>query len=373
MSHAVLLVGDSMSNQNLYYKTHFLAGDPFIFLERDGQGLLVVSAMERGRAEQESSVSQIGTFDDYGFRELRRQLGSSGEAFARMLPRIIREGGVDRVTVEPTFPVYYADLLRQEGIGLEVDPELFERERRRKSSEEVEAVREAQAAAERATQRAIDMMAASQVHDGVLYLDGAPLTSERLTEAVELSLMHDNMETTHGSILAAGPGGANPHFAGAGPIHVGEAVVMDIFPRGKKSRYFGDMTRTVVKGEPGATLRKMYDTVLRAQEVALGMIAPGVNGRDVHEAVEGVFEEAGFAGEGPGPRYIHGTGHGVGLEIHESPGMGGMDMDLRQGDIVTVEPGLYDPEIGGVRIEDTVVVTPDGYRNLTEFPKEFVV
>lgn len=373
MPDAMLLVGDSASNPNLYYKTHFLAGDPFVYAERDGKPVLVVGSMERGRAQKESSVETVRTFEDYGYRDLVRELGDRGKAFARVLTRIVEEVGADRVVVEPIFPVFYADLLREQGIQVEVDPDLLVGQRRQKSAEEVDAIVAAQQAAERATQRAIDMMAASEVRDGVLYQEGEPLTSERLREAVDLSLLQDNMETAHGSIIAPGPGAADPHWEGSGPIRAGEAVVMDIFPRGKSTRYFGDMTRTAVKGQPSETLQSMYDAVLKAQEAALAQIHAGANGKDVHGAVERVFEEAGFAGEGPGPRYIHGTGHGVGLEIHEGPGLSSTDQELRDGDVVTVEPGLYDPDVGGVRIEDTVVVTPGGYRNLNSLPKKFIV
>jgi Xaa-Pro aminopeptidase len=373
MSDAMLLVGDSASNPNLYYTTHFLAGDPFVYMEHDGQGLLVVSAMEAGRARKESHVGTVKTFDDYGYRDLVRELGDRGKAFGHMLARIVGDAGADRVVVEPIFPVFYADLLREQGLQVEVDPDLLVEQRRQKSAEEVEAIAAAQRAAERATQRALDMMAASEIRDGVLYYQGEPVTSERLREAVDMSLLHDNMETAHGSIIAPGPGAADPHWEGAGPIHAGEAVVMDIFPRGKSTRYFGDMTRTAVKGQPSETLQAMYDAVLKAQEAALAEIRPGANGKDVHGAVERVFADAGFAGEGAGPRYIHGTGHGVGLEIHEGPGLSTTDQELLEGDVVTVEPGLYDPDIGGVRIEDTVVVTADGYRNLNSLPKEFVL
>lgn len=373
MPDSVLLVGDSAANSNLYYKTHFLAGDPFVYLEHDGHPLLVVSSMESGRARKESSVQNVRTFDDYGYRDLVRETGDRGQAFAQMLLRVIEEAGTNRVTVEPIFPVFYADQLREHGIQVNVDPELLLEQRRRKSSQEIEAIAAAQVAAERATQRAIDMIAGSDVRDGALYYENEPLTAERLREAVEISLLGDNMETTHGAIIAPGPGAADPHWEGAGPVRAGEAVVMDIFPRDKSSRYFGDMTRTVVKGQPDSTLQAMYEAVLRAQEAALAQIRAGTNGKDVHRAVEQVFEEAGFAGEGPGPRYIHGTGHGVGLEIHEGPGLSSTDQTLAEGDVVTVEPGLYDPEIGGVRIEDTVVVTGDGYRNLNTLGKQFVV
>jgi Xaa-Pro aminopeptidase len=148
---------------------------------------------------------------------------------------------------------------------------------------------------------------------------------------------------------------------------------MDIFPRSKSTKYWADMTRTVVKGQPSDELMKMYETVLRSQEAAFGQIRAGATGKAVHDAVVEVLKEAGYNREDGGPVMNHSTGHGVGIDIHEAPGVGFGDTELLVGDVITIEPGLYDPSIGGIRIEDMVVVTADGYRNLTQFPKDFVI
>ena len=182
-----------------------------------------------------------------------------------------------------------------------------------------------------------------------------------------------------GTIVAGGVQATDPHEEGHGPLRSGEAIILDIFPVDKASRYYADMTRTVIKGEPNEELQKMYDAVLESQEAALGMIRAGVNGKDIHQKVSDVLHERGYKTlvhdqeEGTPLRtgFFHGTGHGVGLEIHEAPRISLSDDELRLGDVVTVEPGLYDPQVGGVRIEDLVVVTEDGCRNLTDFPKEF--
>ena len=364
----LLLVGDSETNQNLYYKTRFLAPDPFVYLEKEGRGLLVVSPMEAGRAEKEADVQDVRTFDDFGYADLVRELNDRSAAFTGMLTRIAGNGA-EPLTVEDRFPLLYGDKLREARVNLTIDTQLLRRERRQKTPEEVAAVEVAQQAVERATALAIDVMAKSDIHNGVLHYNGIPLTSERLRTEIELSLTRDNMDPGT-PIVAGGRQAADPHAIGEGPIRAGEAVIMDIFPRNKTSRYFADMTRTVVRGAPTDELRRLYEVVLQSQAAALAVIHAGANGRDVHQAVLDVFHDAGYNGES-GPRYTHGTGHGVGLEIHEAPNLGITDVELLEGEVITVEPGLYDPEIGGVRIEDLVVVTRDGYRNLTKFPKTF--
>jgi Xaa-Pro aminopeptidase len=373
MTQALLLVGDSYSNQNIFYKTRFLASDAFLYVEKDGEGVLVVSTMELGRAEKESTVATVRDFDEYGYREMARELNDRHRAFTTVMTRVVRDTGVDQVLVGREFPALYADGLRAEGIEVEIDPRLLSAQRRQKSRQEIECIEAAQRATERATARAFDILARSEDRQGVLHLDGIPLTAERLRSEIEISLVRAGMDTSQQPIIAGGPGAADPHWKGTGSLKAGEAIVFDVFPRGMDSRYFADMSRTVVKGVPSDQLRAMYGAVLYAQEAALATIRAGVNGRDVHAAVLEAFRERGFSEDGAGARFTHGTGHGVGLDIHEAPYLGALDVELLEGEVVTVEPGLYDDKVGAVRLEDLVVVTRDGCRNLTQFPKQFQV
>jgi Xaa-Pro aminopeptidase len=363
MSGALLLVGDSQSNANLYYRTHFLAGDPFAYAEAGGRAVLVVSSMERGRAEKESIVPEVRAFGDFGNKRLD----------STVLRGLLAEIGTNEVAVEAVFPVGYADDLRAAGIAVTVDHELLVAERRHKTAEEIAAITAAQRVTERAMGRAIELIASSKSLNGALHIGGIPLTSERLRGEIEMLFLREGMDFSLAPIVAGGPGAADPHWLGAGPLRECEAIVIDLFPRSRKTRYFADMTRTVVKGQPPALLADMYEATSRALDAALGAIRPGADGKDVHEAADTVFREAGFHPDGRGPLYIHSTGHGVGLDIHEGPGLSSRSVELRPGDVITVEPGLYDPTVGGVRIEELVVVTEDGSTNLTRFPREFVV
>src|SRR5579884_2754722 len=264
MGETILLVGESFSDQNLYYKTRFLAGDPFIFMEQNGRGTLVVSALELGRARREATVDDIRSFQDYGHRELVQELGDRNRAFVEMLRRIVRDSNADRLEVDRTFPAMYADALRDHGVEIAINPDFLRRERRQKSRDEIEYLAESQKSAEQAAAHAIGIVERSDIRDGILAYEGEPLTSERLRREVEVFLLDQGMSSAHEPILAGGPGAADGHWLGTGPLKAGESIVMDIFPHSLRTRYWGDITRTVVKGEPPEILRRMYDAVLRA-------------------------------------------------------------------------------------------------------------
>jgi Xaa-Pro aminopeptidase len=280
------------------------------------------------------------------------------------------------VRVEPEFPVALARAIEQEDIVVLSDQPLYEDERRAKTETEAEAVRTSQQAAQSAIDRVREILRTAEVRDGMLYRDGEALTSARLIAAIESELLAKGCGAD-GTIAAGGSGAADPHVSDSGHLPAGKGVIIDIFPFGKSSRYFGDITRTFVVGEPNQTWQRMYDAVKGAHLKALSMVRAGVNGRDVHRAVCQTLYGAGFGASTKGferegvPAMIHGTGHGVGLEVHEAPRVSDVDIELRAGDVITIEPGLYSPEEGGVRLEDTVIVTADGYRNLTDYPMEW--
>ena len=240
---------------------------------------------------------------------------------------------------------------------------------RQKTAAQVHAIEESQRATEKA-------MAAV-----VAYVRSADKpTSEEAHAIIDTILAAYDCESPDGHIVAGGLQAAEPHERGSGMIQQGVAIVIDIFPRSKKTGYFADMTRTVCIGTPSPEIQKQYAAVLGAYEAAVAMIRPGVLCKDLHIAAQNHFEKLGYETRGKGKEFtfaegfVHSLGHGVGKEVHEMPRISPKSDDVLQaGDVITIEPGLYYPGIGGVRIEDMMLVTKNGYRNLTQFGKKFVL
>ena len=376
----LLVIGAPQDDAAAYHLCGFLAPDPVICARVAGKKYLAVSSMEYGRAENQANVDELLSFDELEVNKLARELKSGPRAYAAATANLLDRLGSESVAVPPTFGVAYADELRSRGVEVSPDGKLFADLRRVKTEEEISHIEKAQRAVEAACARAVEILKESGPREyGILHYEGMPLTSERLRAEIETELLRHGCAADAGTITAGGIQATDPHEEGHGPLRSGESIILDIFPVDKASRYYADMTRTVIKGEPNEDLQKMYDAVLESQKAALGMIRAGVNGKDVHQKVSDVLHGHGYRTlvhdqkEGTPLRtgFFHGTGHGVGLEIHEAPRISLTDDELRAGDVVTVEPGLYDPKVGGIRIEDLVVVTEGGCRNLTKFSKEF--
>ncbi|MFB6085186.1 MAG: M24 family metallopeptidase [Halodesulfurarchaeum sp.] len=367
-----LLHADS-TNANQYYLSGFDAPDPFLTLFTPGQTVILTTALEFGRAQSESRADVVRKLAEYGYREKAAEHGrdtAKGLVYAEFLA----EFGVESVTTDRRFPLFSADSLREQGIAVTADREdTLETIRATKTATEIDHIREAQAANESAMAAAAEMLAEATVGDGgTLHLDGEVLSSERVRTKIERTLLDLGFALDE-TIVASGPAGAKPHDRGSGPISASEPVIVDIFPRSKTTKYHADMTRTFVRGEPDSRIREFHDLTREAKAAAMEAVEPGVTGAFVHDAVCDVFEDAGYAtlrsDESTDTGFIHGTGHGVGLEVHEHPQVSPDGGELEPGHVITIEPGLYDPEVGGVRIEDLIVVTEDGHENLTEYPE----
>ena len=316
--------------------------------------------------------------EELGWSGIMRSAGSEQDAWSTLLAAICRGEQLGEVDVDADFPALNADFLRRHDVAVAPRSDLYRAERRIKTPEEVAWITATEDAGMDALQRAIDVIAAAPVRDGLLlHESGRPLSGDDLVGVVESRLLELGCATAD-SICCGGPDSADPHRTSSPVIREGLPVVLDIFPFSRSTRYWGDMTRTVVRGTPPPEVEAMWDAVLEAQQTGLDLLRPGVNGRDVHLAICEVFKRRGY-GSLPAPyrgidseaRFIHGTGHGLGLEIHEFPRVSDVDVELQVGDVVTCEPGLYDPRFGGIRIEDLVVLTEDGHRNLTTLPKVF--
>jgi len=239
----------------------------------------------------------------------------------------------------------------------------------KKKKDQVEAMRKTQKATEAAMQAVI------------LYLRSTKNpTSEGAHKIIDTVLEKHGCESPEGHIVASGTQAVEPHEKGKGPIKRGVAIVIDIYPRSKATGYFADMSRTVCIGPASAEVKKMYDTVLDAQKLAISMIKPGTRCSDIQDSVEKLFMERGYKTSGKGKEFkfakgfVHSLGHGVGLDIHEAPRIAKGSKDiLKEGDIITIEPALYYPELGGIRIEDMALVTENGFENLTDFSKQFEI
>jgi len=365
-----MLIAYGQEGSDVRYACGFHAVDPVVLLIEPKRRTLIVPMLEAGRAKAEAPGTRV--FTPEALRIPKRQRGDlSAWALAAA-----RGAGVRRVRVSRWFPSGMLDDLRKAGIRVGVSREPLLPERAVKREDEILKLRIVQRAAVAAMKAAVRVIASSRVGRGnFLRNRGGILTAEDVRLVIETTLLAHNA-AGHDVIVAGGPQAADPHERGHGPLRAGEPIVIDIFPRHTSSGYWGDITRTVSRGWATPEVRRMYEAVKAAQLLALRKLRAGALGSSIHRDVQAFFQARGFPTSfrgGVAEGFFHGTGHGVGLDIHEGPSLGLRPVRLRRGHVVTVEPGLYYPSIGGVRIEDTVVVRADGFEYLATCPKRLVV
>ncbi|HYM65978.1 MAG TPA: Xaa-Pro peptidase family protein [Patescibacteria group bacterium] len=363
----LVLIPGGETEVDFIFATGFLAETAIYIRFSEDDDVLVASPMEIDRAKVQSRARVKLDYDEAGY------VDHGGYAtFADLAARMLRERGLHEARVSPRLAAGYLDTLRGAGVDVEIAWDLFERERRRKTEAEARAIADSQHAAEAAVVSVARELARSEIKDGVLWLDGAPLTSERLYAAAQHALGELGC-TCPDMIIAGSPECAMPHYRGTGRLRANEPIIVDIFPSSRATHYFGDLTRTMVVGEVSQEIRKLHAAVVQALDAGEESIAEGVTGAQVHSAVCQVLVDRGYGTSTPGfegaeggPKMIHSTGHGVGLEVHESPSLRiTFESALVEGDVVTVEPGLYQQGLGGVRVEDTGMVTKTGFQNFT--------
>ncbi|HEU5279342.1 MAG TPA: Xaa-Pro peptidase family protein [Gaiellaceae bacterium] len=370
----VLMYGDTMRSPELRHEVPVAIPDPFLYAEREGRRVVVLHSLEIPRVREEAPELEIVPLEQLGSDELFSQGLKGWEITLELALRACRELGLESAAVPESFPVGHADHLRANGIELTIERDLFENRRRAKNETELRGIRNAQKACEAALDASRELLRRAQANGGELEVDGKPLTSERLKRVIEEVFADHDVEGGD-MIVSHGPQTAVGHEMGSGQIAPNEPIVFDLFPRDKATGCYADMTRTYVVGEPSDEVKEWHRLVKEALDTSTAGVKPGVNGRKLYEQVCDIFQQAGYKtqlnkepGEVLEDGFFHGLGHGVGLEVHELPTMGRVGHDLVAGDVVTVEPGLYRSGYGGLRLEDLVLVTENGYEVITDYP-----
>ncbi len=379
---ARLFYDDSETDSDLYYLTGFLAGDPFLLLECAGRRTLFLSDLEVDRARPLAGpggrIHEVVRLEEITERIKKDHPEPPAEPVPRVglhVLYIARDRGITALDVPARFPVGLADVVRGHGIGVHWRPSPFVPERTVKTKDEIARIREAIRHTEAAIEAGIDRIRGASIRGSQLEEGGVPLTSEAVRATIARSLLERNCFCPT-IIVAGGEQGCDPHERGHGPLPAHMPIILDVFPRHLGNRYHGDLTRTVVRGRASGEARRMFDAVKEAKARAEGMLKEGIDGFDVHAAVRKTFDDAGFETGLRGGRnvgFFHGTGHGLGLDVHELPRLSRVHEVMREGHVVTVEPGLYYPGVGGVRLEDDVLVTAGGCENLGSLGCEFEV
>ncbi len=355
----------SSRDADMRYLTHFTTNDPFVFFKKPGeQGVIVVSQMETGRASREASAA-VMTRTQARLPDILKKEKDPYRATAAMIAGLVGK----KVLVPPDFPVALANALG-EHCSLSVDKGTVMDMRSKKSRQEILVMKNVQKVTQKAMGLAVSLIRNASIKKGILHLDRKPLTAEQVKFSMHSLLLQHGCSAVD-TIVSCGEDTAIPHMTGTGPLKSGEPIVIDLFPVEEKSGYYADMTRTVVKGEPSEDLLAMYDALRQAKQLGTSQVKAGVSGADIHQAVVDFFKDHGYESNSLG--FIHNLGHGVGLQVHELPTVGPAGKVLVSGNVITIEPGLYYPGIGGVRLEDIGVVTKTGFENFTVFPEELIV
>ncbi len=377
---AMFLYSGSFKAVDMYYLTGFLAPDPFVLLKRvDDEPTLVINSMEYPRAQKQSRVKDVRSYNDYNMFEIMKSASDPKLGFAKFIATIAEKelGKTSRIYIPPDFPAIYAEALTRAGLTAVPLFDVIEKARETKEPEEIDDIKAVQSIVEDATAEVIELVANADVDPQktlVVREDGIkrPLTVHKIKSLLGHKFLDHNCVIEEEIIVACGPKGADPHYFGnpEDVIKANQPLILDIYPRNLYKRYCTDMTRTVVKGKASKEVRRMFEAVLDAKNTSIDSIKAGATGSEVNDICCDTLEKAGYATTRRGKKtmrgFTHSLGHGVGLQVHEGPRLSEFyPFPLEHHNVVTVEPGLYDPEIGGVRIEDLVEITKTGCNNLT--------
>lgn len=352
----------------MFHATGFRAPDPFVFLESRGKTSILLSDLEIDRGRKEARVDEVVSWSDLD-RKVVANTGTKPSS-AAIIAAFAKARGESHPQVPSDFPLGLARELERHGVEVTPVEGMFRPERQIKTPDEIRLLTEATRITEAGMERALEVLRASSIGRAkVLRWGGGVLTSERLRIEIESAILRAGGIPAGNSIVACGEQACDPHERGHGPIRAHSLLILDLFPRAR-SGYYGDLTRTVVRGQATEAQSRLWEVCLLGQRLALGSLRAGADGGAIHREVTEFFRDNGYPTERVNGRwtgFFHGTGHGLGLDLHEAPRFGAGK--LQAGQVFTIEPGLYIPGVGGVRHEDVVLITKTGHKMLSRCPK----
>ncbi len=367
-----LIFASSEESADLLYATKFSVPDPVLFLRQNGKTTVLLSDLEIDRGKKEAKVDEVLALSS--IEQLLGKGRKSKPPIERTIAFFLRQRRVRKAAVPYNFPVGLANQLAKEGIRVVSVAGLFWSEREFKTPEELQSIRRAIRITEIGLARGMEVLQAAEIKSGKRLLwAGKALTSEKLRAEIDTAILQAGGIPTQ-TIVAGGEQACDPHDRGSGPLKADSLIILDVFPKDARSGYYGDLTRTVVKGKANEAQRQLWWTVYEAQNLALQKIRAGGSGKSLQAEVAEFFRQQGYPAEIRDGRWVgffHGLGHGFGLAIHEQPRIA--KTNFKAGQVLTVEPGLYFPGVGGVRIEDDGVVTENGFKVLSKFGKRLEV
>ncbi len=364
-----IIFASSEESADMLYATKFSVPDAFLFLLQNGKKTILLSDLEIDRGQKQAKVDEVIALSSIE-RALEKRLKSK-PPIDKTIAHFLRKRRIRRAVVPYSFPIGLATELAKEGVLVVPVAGLFWSEREFKTPEELKLIQLAIRITEIGLARGLEVLQASEIRSGKkLVWAGKPLTSERLRAEIDTVVLRAG-GVPGNTIVAGGDQACDPHDRGSGPLKANSLIILDVFPKHAESGYYGDLTRTVVKGQASEAQRKLWYTVLEAQKTALQKIRAGGSGASLQQEISELFKEKGYPAEIRNGRWVgffHGLGHGLGLDIHEQPRIA--KAEFKPGQVLTVEPGLYIPGVGGARIEDDGVVTESGFKVLSRFPKQ---
>jgi Xaa-Pro aminopeptidase len=370
----VFLYSDTERSAAMRHEIPIAIGDPFGYAEVGGKTIILTSSLEQERIAAVRPEAELIEYADVGFHELLESGMARDQMMLEMISRAVGRMGLREALVDPDFPLAVADRLRADGVTLTPDHDAFASRRRAKSEAELAGIRRAQKAAEAGMAAAAAVLRAAVPEGDTLVRDGEPVTAEQVRAALRDACAAHGAPAPADIIVASVWQGFG-HESGSGPLPANLPIQIDLWPRDEATGCWADMTRTFVVGEVDAATRAQEALVAEAFFKVRDAVRPGITGRELHAMTCEVFEAAGHKtqrtgpGEDPNEGFQFSLGHGVGLEVHEDPGLGQSGhAPLVPGDVIAIEPGLWERAIGGVRYEDLLLVTEDGCEVLTDYP-----